>query len=57
MRMVGPVSQDLDLRKLPYIASDTENEGFRLTRHPWLQEQTKEQFDPYSAIQTILAEP
>ena len=32
--MVGPVSQDQDLRALPYIPQETENEEFRLTRHP-----------------------
>ena len=33
--MVGPVSQDLDLRALPYIAPNEENEERRLTRHPF----------------------
>ena len=33
--MAGPVSQDLDLRALPYIAPNEENEERRLTRHPF----------------------
>src|SRR5437764_8485702 len=33
--MVGPVSQDLDLRALRYIAPNEENEERRLTRHPF----------------------
>jgi hypothetical protein len=31
--MVGPVLQDQDLRKLPYIPAQEEDEEFRLTRH------------------------
>jgi len=33
--MAGPVSQNLDLRALPYIAPNEENEERRLTRHPF----------------------
>src|SRR5215471_9101767 len=33
--MAGPVSQDLDLRALPYVAPNEENEEVRLTRHPF----------------------
>src|SRR4029078_1859619 len=33
--VAGPVSQDLDLRALPYIAPNEENEERRLTRHPF----------------------
>src|ERR1044072_6597218 len=33
--MIGPVSQDKDLRKLPYIAPRKENEEYRLRRHPF----------------------
>src|SRR5438477_12298745 len=32
--MVGPVSQDQDLRALPYIAPKMESEARRLLRHP-----------------------
>ena len=34
VRMIGPVSQDEDLRSLPAIAPNAENEGPRLMRHP-----------------------
>src|SRR5437879_6549368 len=33
--MRGPVSQDQDLRQLPYIAPGGEEEEHRLTRHPF----------------------
>ena len=33
--MVGPVSQDLDLRALPYIPVNGEEDEVRLTRHPF----------------------
>jgi hypothetical protein len=33
VRMVGPVSQDTDLRDLPYIPAREENDEVRLTRH------------------------
>ncbi len=39
VQLVGPVSQDMDLRKLPYIPPHTENEEVRLTRHAELQNQ------------------
>src|ERR1043166_4860695 len=34
VRMIGPVSQDEDLRSLPAIAANPEREGPRLMRHP-----------------------
>ncbi len=34
--MVGPVSQDMDLRALPYIAPKEETEERRLTRYPYI---------------------
>jgi hypothetical protein len=33
--MLGPVSQDQDLRALPYIPANTQQEERRLTRHPF----------------------
>ncbi len=39
--MVGPVSQDLDLRNLPYIPPLMDTEEFRLTRHPRTYSQRK----------------
>jgi N-acetylneuraminic acid mutarotase len=35
VQMVGPVRQDQDLRKLPYIPAKKEHEERRLTRHPF----------------------
>ena len=35
VKMFGPVSQDLDLRLLPYIAPSGEHETKRLVRHPF----------------------
>src|SRR3954462_13048553 len=34
IQMVGPVSQDLDLRALPFIANEGEEDEVRLMRHP-----------------------
>ena len=44
-QMVGPVSQDLDLRDLPYIAPNAEHEGQRLTRHPFVSGQSASKSD------------
>ena len=35
VRMIGAVSQDQDLRALPYIAPNVDNEERRFTRHPY----------------------
>ena len=35
VQMVGPVRQDQDLRTLPYVPNEGENEGQRLTRYPF----------------------
>lgn len=40
------VSQDLDLRDLPYIAPNEEHEGQRLTRHPFVSGQNSGKSDP-----------
>ncbi len=39
VQLVGPVSQDVDLRKLPYIPPNSEDEEQRLKRHPVLHNQ------------------
>ena len=39
VQLVGPVSQDIDLRELPYIPPKTGDEELRLTRHPKVQNQ------------------
>src|SRR5438270_1647936 len=33
--MLGPVSQDQDLRSLPYFPPNAESDELRLTRHPF----------------------
>src|ERR1041384_8229663 len=35
VRMIGPVSQYVDLRALPYVAPNAEREERRLIRHPF----------------------
>jgi hypothetical protein len=47
--MVGPVSQDRDLRMLPYIAPKAEHEERRLLRHPPSQIQNHGNTDPARA--------
>jgi hypothetical protein len=42
IKMVGPVSQDLDLRALPFIANDGEEDEVRLMRHPTHTSRLKE---------------
>src|SRR2546423_1230771 len=42
VRMIGPVSQNQDLRAIPYIPANTEHEERRLTRYPF----------PLPAVQT-----
>lgn len=48
--IVGPVAQNLDLRSLPYIASNTESEDRRLTRHPMSQMKSNGKPDPFQAV-------
>jgi len=49
--MAGPVSQDQDLRNLPYIPSDTESEEERLMRHPQLRSKGRD--DAFQAVRQI----
>jgi hypothetical protein len=48
--MVGPVSQDQDLRSLPYIAANAEHEEQRLMRHPRPLAQSRATSDPIGAV-------
>jgi hypothetical protein len=48
--MAGPVSQDQDLRTLPYIAPNPEVEELRLTRYPLSQIQSHGTTDPVRAV-------
>ena len=48
--MVGPVSQDQDLRTLPYIPPSTEVEEQRLMRHPPSQITSHGKTDPIRAV-------
>ena len=48
--MVGPVSQDQDLRNLPYIPQQAEEDEVRLMRHPPPQGSTQEPSDPFQEV-------
>jgi hypothetical protein len=49
--MVGPVSQDQDLRNLPYIPPNIEDEEERLMRHPPSQPDSQpQQWDPLQQV-------
>lgn len=50
IQMVGPVSQDQDLRKLPYIPPNAENENWRLMRHPPAKTSAPEKWDPAQEV-------
>lgn len=56
--MIGPISQDRDLRSLPYFAPNEENEETRLMRHPYFTSRGTQ--DPIRAIRqaaTVAAMP
>jgi hypothetical protein len=59
LRMIGPVSQDQDLRALPQIPANFENEDHRLVRHPFplpRRKQTREISDPIrDIVESMLA--
>jgi Carboxypeptidase regulatory-like domain/Domain of unknown function (DUF4214) len=48
--IVGPVSQDKDLRDLPYIPQDVENEEERLMRYPPSTSSVEEKWDPFQPV-------
>jgi Peptidase family C25 len=50
MRVVGPVSQDLDLRKLPDMPATGEEDEVRLTRHPLVPGPVKGVDDPVPPV-------
>jgi hypothetical protein len=50
MSIVGPVSQDKDLRQLPYLAPNAEVEPKRLMRHPLPQTPSSQKSDPIRQI-------
>ncbi len=53
--LIGPVSQDVDLRLLPEIPPTAEDEGFRLTRHPRVKGTDKQ--DPLQAVREAATRP
>ena len=58
--MVGPVSQNQDLRRLPYVAAKAESDEQLLMRHPHVGTGAPEKFDkPGVAFRTVqrLLEP
>ncbi|HMF55822.1 MAG TPA: DUF4214 domain-containing protein [Pyrinomonadaceae bacterium] len=53
--MIGPVSQDQDLRNLPYIPPKAEDEDHRLSRHPPSQNQAGGVDDPTMPVTNVPA--
>ena len=54
VRMVGPVSQDRDLRTLPYIAQGGEGDDeIRLMRHPHVKK--TEKYDAEKVVRSLMA--
>ena len=54
--MIGPVSQDQDLRNLPYIPPSPEHEEERLTRHPRKPGAEPGISDPWLPVREALSE-
>ena len=55
VRMLGPVSQDRDLRTLRYVPQGGEDEDeVRMMRHPRIKSNVPEKFDPVRAMQRLL---
>lgn len=57
VKMVGPVSQDKDLRALPYIPQEGEDEEVRLLRHPLPLASSGQKTDPYRPVRPSLPGP
>jgi len=55
IQMVGPYSEDRDLRSLPYIPPNMEEEDVRLMRHPLPMVPSKEPSDPFQAVREYVA--
>jgi len=56
VKMVGPYSEDRDLRSLPYIPPNMEEEDVRLMRHPLPMVPSKEPSDPFQAVREYVAQ-
>jgi hypothetical protein len=56
VQMVGPYSEDRDLRSLPYIPPNVENEEVRLMRHPLPMVPSTEPSDPFRAVREYVAQ-
>src|SRR3954470_5924007 len=55
VQMVGPFSEDRDLRDIPYAAPNMEVEEVRLMRHPLPMVPSTEPSDPYQEVKKVLA--
>ncbi|HWY51285.1 MAG TPA: dockerin type I repeat-containing protein [Chthoniobacterales bacterium] len=53
VKVVGPVSQDMDLNALPYIPPSAHEEEFRLTPHNWDHHPIKHSFTEYLYTQAL----
>src|SRR6266404_5370568 len=56
VQMVGPYSEDRDLRSLPYIPANAEEEGVRLMRHPLPMVSSTQPSDPFQAVRQYVAQ-
>ncbi len=54
LRMIGPVSHNLDLRQLPYLAPTYENEEHLRTRYPFPRKHSKQSNEAADPIQAIV---
>src|SRR2546421_12328439 len=55
VQMVGPYSEDRDLRSLPYIPANMEEEEVRLMRHPLPLTPSTEPSDPVQKVRESIA--
>ncbi|MEP7014887.1 MAG: dockerin type I domain-containing protein [Verrucomicrobiota bacterium] len=53
VQMVGPVSQDMDLRTLPYVPQGGETDEVRLMRHPQLKSYSVK-YDPVKVMRKLM---
>jgi hypothetical protein len=54
--MVGPYSEDRDLRAIPYVAPNVEEENVRLMRHPLPQTPSTEPSDPVKTVTEFIGQ-
>ena len=54
--MVGPYSEDRDLRTIPYVAPNREEEDVRLMRHPLSETPSSEPSDPVKNVREFVGQ-